>query len=206
MRQTFLIVACGLVLFGIFFVSAKDTELGYVPGDKVKDFKLENVDGQQVSLSSIEAKGYIIAFTCNTCPYAKAYEQRIIDLDKKYSKKGFKVVAINPNDASQQAGDSMEEMRKRADEKGYTFPYLRDDDQVVTRVFGAKKTPHVYVVNKQDNDLIVEYVGAIDNSPRDAADVTEKYVESAVDALLRGEKPTVTEKRAIGCSIVWKES
>ena len=122
-------------------------------GDYAKDFELPNVDGKMVSLSDYgDAKGFIVVFTCNTCPYAKAYESRIIDLDKKYADKGFPVIAVNPNDISKQPGDSMDEMKKRASSKGYSFPYLRDDSQEVAKAFGATKTPHVYVLNKEATD------------------------------------------------------
>ena len=189
----------------VLFINASEPAPGYGVGDYVADFDLPNIDGNKVSMADYEdAKGYVIVFTCNTCPYAKAYESRIIDLDKNYASKGFPVIAINPNDLSQQPGDSMEEMKKRASSKGYSFPYLRDDSQEVAKAFGATKTPHVYVVNKESSGkLKVEFIGAIDNSPNNPSDVSETYVEDAINALLKGQKPTVTEKRAIGCTIKW---
>ena len=151
------------------------------------------------------AEGFIVIFTCNTCPYAKAYESRIIDLDKKFASQGFPVIAINPNDVKQQPGDTMDEMKKRASNKGYTFPYLRDDSQQVAKAFGATKTPHVYVLNKEASGKYkVEFIGAIDDSPNDPTDVSETYVEDAIKAIKAGDKPAVTEKRAIGCTIKWK--
>ena len=195
-----------LVVVAVLFVNASETAPGYEVGDFAKDFKLPNIDGKTVSLADYSsAKGFIVVFTCNTCPYANAYESRIIDLDKKYASKGFPVIAINPNDISQQPGDSMEKMKSRAEDKGYTFPYLRDDSQEVAKAFGATKTPHVYILNKEATDKYkVEFIGAIDDSPRDASDVSERYVEAAIDALLGGKKPQITEKRAIGCTIKWK--
>lgn len=189
----------------VLFMNASRPMPGYGVGDYAVDFNLPNIDGKMVSMADYgDAKGYVIIFTCNTCPYAKAYESRIIDLDKQYASKGFPVIAINPNDLKQQPGDSMEEMQKRASNKGYSFPYLRDDSQEVAKAFGATKTPHVYVLNKESSGkLKVEFIGAIDNSPNNASDVSEKYVEDAINALLSGEKPTVTEKRAIGCTIKW---
>jgi len=208
MKKTTLLVFGILVTIGALFINAKNNDLGYEVGDYATDFELTNIDGKSISLSDYkDAKGYIVVFTCNTCPYAKMYEQRIIDLDKKYASKGFPVVAINPNDVGQQPGDSMAEMQKRAEDKGYTFPYLRDDAQDITRQYGATKTPHVFVLNKENADKYkVEYIGAIDDNPRDAGDVGEKYVESAVDALLSGKTPTVKTKRAIGCTIKWKDA
>lgn len=206
MKKTYVLLVGVLVVVAALFVNAGEPTPGYGVGEYAKDFKLNNIDGNQVSLASYsEAKGFVIVFTCNTCPYAQAYESRIIELDKKYANMGFPVIAINPNDVSQVPEDSMEEMKKRASEKGYTFPYLRDDSQEVAKAFGAAKTPHVYVLNKEAKGKYrVEFIGAIDDSPRDASDVSERYVESAIDSLLKGDKPAITEKRAIGCTIKWK--
>ncbi len=206
MKKTFILIVGVLVVGAVLFVNASDPTSGYGVGDYAVDFNLTNIDGNQIALADYsDAKGFIVVFTCNTCPYAQAYESRIIDLDKKYAEKGFPVIAINPNDISQQPDDSMEKMKERAINKSYTFPYLRDDSQQVAKAFGATKTPHVYVLNKETaNKYKVEFIGAIDDSPRDASDVSEKYVEVAVDALLTGGKPSVTEKKAIGCTIKWK--
>ena len=208
MKRTFLLITGLLVVVVVLFVNAGNPSRieAYGVGDYASDFDLPNIDGKNVSLADYtNAKGFIVVFTCNTCPYAQAYESRVVDLDKKYASKGFPVIAINPNDIDQQPDDSMEKMKSRAMDKGYTFPYLRDDSQTVAQAFGATKTPHVYILNKEANDKYkIEFIGAIDNSPRDASDVSERYVEDAVDALLNGKKPTVTEKRAIGCTIKWK--
>lgn len=175
---------------------------GYKVGDKATDFSLRNVDGNILSLAQIEdAKGFIVIFTCNHCPYAKAYEQRIIDLDKKYKALGYPVVAINPNDPELQPEDSYEAMQQNAKEKGFTFPYLIDEKQEVYPVYGAKKTPHVYVLQKSENDLIVKYIGAIDDNYEKVDEVKVKYVENAVDALLAGKVVTETHTVAVGCSI-----
>jgi peroxiredoxin len=179
---------------------------GYGIGDKVDDFKLMNVDKSWVSLSDYsDSKGAIVIFTCNHCPYAKAYEERIIELDQMYASKGFPVIAINPNDPSVYEEDSFENMQKRAEEKGYTFPYLFDSEQTVFPEFGATKTPHIYVLNNGKKGWTVEYIGAIDNNYKDADSADEKYVEEAVNALLSGEKPETTETKAIGCSIKVKK-
>ncbi len=175
---------------------------GYKVGDTASDFKLENIDGKMVSLADYtEAKGFIIVFTCNTCPYSVANEDRLVALDKKYKSKGYPVIAINPNDPNAIDGDDMADMKVRAKEKGFTFPYLVDKGQKVYPKYGATKTPHVYILRKDDGKNIVEYIGAIDDSSRDASRVTEKFVENAIDALLDGKKPTKTYTRAIGCSI-----
>ncbi len=179
------------------------TKKGYEVGDVVEDFSLKNIDGKNVSLKDFKkAKGVILVFTCNHCPYSKMYEERIIALDKKYKDLGYPVVAINPNDPIASPGDDFESMKKRAKEKGFTFPYLFDKGQTVYPKFGATRTPHVFILNKiKKKDMVVSYIGAIDNNARDASAVSEEYVADAIDTLLAGKKLTTTKTKAIGCSI-----
>lgn len=199
--KTFKII---LMLLVVATISAftNDTSRGYKIGDEASDFTLKNIDGKMVSLADYkEAKGFIVVFTCNMCPYSVANEDRLIALDKKYKQKGFPVIAINPNDPEVSKGDGFEAMKVRAKEKGFTFPYLFDEGQKVYPKYGATRTPHVYILNKKKDKLIVEYIGAIDDNTRDENNVKERFVENAVEALLKGEKPTKTDTRAIGCSI-----
>lgn len=188
--------------FAVNVVVKKETN-GYAIGDKAADFYLRNIDGQMMSLKDIKnTKGFVIAFTCNTCPFSVANEDRLIAIDAKYKSLGYPVIAINPNDPLVQPGDSFKAMQQRAAQKGFTFPYLEDNKQEVFPKYGATKTPHIYVVQKNSKDaLIVKYIGAIDNSSRDPEAVTETYLEDALDALLSGKKIKITETRAIGCSI-----
>lgn len=175
---------------------------GYKVGDIATDFRLENIDGKMVSLSDFEdAKGFIVTFTCNTCPYAVAYEDRVEALNKKYASKGYPVIAIMPNNTEIKPGDNMEAMQKRAKEKGFTFPYLIDEEQEIYPQYGATKTPHVYVLQKTQKGNEVKYIGAIDDNFQDANAVKTKYVEDAVDALLKGNEIKVKETKAIGCTI-----
>ena len=188
----------------LVFISASTIaqNKGYKVGDEATNFTLENIDGKKTSLSDYrDAKGFIIVFTCNTCPYSVAYEDRIMALDKKYKTKGYPVIAINPNDPAARSGDSMAAMKVRAKEKGFTFPYLLDVGQKIYPQYGASRTPHVYILERQGNKYIVQYIGAIDNSSRNPDAVTERYAEDALDALLAGQQPTTTFTRAIGCSI-----
>ncbi len=188
-----------LVSFSGKFVSLDD---GYVIGDIATDFSLKNIDDTMVSLSDFtDAKGFLVIFTCNTCPYAVAYEDRIIALDTKYKSQGVPVIAINPNNPAVKPGDSFAAMKTRAAEKGFTFPYLFDDGQEIYPQYGATRTPHVYLLEKTSNGNIVKYIGAIDDNYQDASKVEEKYVENAVDAMLAGEEIKVTTTRAIGCTI-----
>lgn len=175
---------------------------GYNVGDAASDFKLKNVDGKFVSLADYpNTKGFIIIFTCNHCPYAKAYQDRIIELDKKYETQGYPVIAISPNDPEIVPEDSFENMVLVAKEKGFTFPYLFDATQEVYRQYGAKRTPHVYLLQKKGGSLIVQYIGAIDDNYEDASQVKTPYLANAVDALLAGRTPDPTFTKAIGCSI-----
>lgn len=175
---------------------------GYKIGDMATDFKLENVDSKMVSLSDYkDAKGYIVIFTCNTCPYSVAYEDRIIALDKKYKSKGYPVIAVMPNNPAVQPGDSFQAMQARAKAKGFSFPYVLDKGQRIYPQYGATKTPHVYILEKTTKGNEVKYIGAIDDNYKDANEVKEKYVENAVDTLLNGKSVELKETRAIGCTI-----
>lgn len=195
------------LLFGVLLTLGSVDKGGYQVGDKAMDFNLKNVDGTMVSMAANpDNKGYIVIFTCNTCPYSVAYEDRIIDLHNKYAPKGYPVIAINPNDPVVQPGDSFEKMQVRAEEKKFPFPYIFDNTQDVTLAYGATNTPHVYVVEKESKDYMVRYIGAIDNNSRDASAATKKYVESAVDALLASNTVEPTSTKAIGCTIKWSEA
>ncbi len=175
---------------------------GYDIGDIATDFELENIDGKMVSMKDFKnAKGFIIVFTCNTCPYAVAYEDRVEALNKKYADKGYPVIAIMPNNTDVKPGDSMDNMRARAKAKGFTFPYLMDKGQKIYPQYGATKTPHVYVLERTTKGHEVKYIGAIDDNYQDASAVNKRYVEDAVDALLAGKAVPETKTRAIGCSI-----
>jgi peroxiredoxin len=192
-----------LFLLATFFTTTVlSAQSGYDIGAIATDFKLENIDRTFVSLSDFEeAKGFIVVFTCNTCPYAVAYEDRIEALNKKYASKGYPVVAIMPNNIEIKPGDSLNAMKQRAKEKGFSFPYLIDREQSIFPQYGATKTPHVYILEKTKDANIVRYIGAIDDNYKDADAVDKKYVEEAVNALLENKPVPVSKTRAIGCSI-----
>ncbi len=176
-------------------------------GDEAADFSLKNVDGKTVSLKDYKkAKGFIVVFTCNTCPFSVMYEQRIIDLHNKYASKGMPVIAINPNDKIKSPGDSFDKMVDLAKEKNYPFPYLYDETQTTTKAYGATNTPHVYVLKKTKKGNVVQYIGAIDNNAKSSEGVSKRYVEDAVDAVLNGDKVKETKTKAIGCTIKWAAS
>jgi peroxiredoxin len=191
-----------LLLTAICSFAVKDSAAGYEVGSIATDFSLKSTSGKMVSLKDFKkAKGFIVVFTCNHCPYAVAYEDRIIALNKKYADNGYPVIAINPNNPAKQKEDSFAQMQVRAKEKGFTFPYLLDEGQKIYPQYGATKTPHVYVLQKTDKGNVVKYIGAIDDNYEDAKAVTRKYVENAVDALLSNKEVAVKQTKAIGCSI-----
>lgn len=196
MNRFFSISLIGLLYFAFFNPT---THSGLHIGDKAPDFSLKNIDGEYYSLKDMDdVKGYIITFTCNTCPVAVMYEDRIIDLHNKYADKGYPVIAINPNDPDVKPGDSFDEMIVRAEEKSFPFLYLFDEKQKVYPAYGATKTPHVFLLDK---NLVVKYMGAIDDNSRNASAVSETYLGDAIDALLKGEKPNPSSTKAVGCSI-----
>ncbi len=175
---------------------------GYKVGDKASDFKLKNVDGKMISLKDYpNAKGFVVVFTCNNCPYAKAYQDRLIELDKAYKAKGYPVIAINSNDPSLSPEDSYDKMIVRAKEKSYSFPYLFDETQEVYRSYGAQRTPHTYLLKKEGNALVVKYIGAIDDNYQDPSQIENKYLSNAIDAVLAGNEPQPATTKAIGCGI-----
>lgn len=196
-----------LVLLGItLMLTAITFAQGYKIGDVATDFNLKNIDGKMVKMADDKAaKGFVVIFTCNHCPYAVAYEDRIVALDKKFRSMGYPVIAINPNDAAAYPADSFEAMQKRAKEKGFTFPYLVDETQQVAKAYGATKTPHVYLLQKNNNKLVVKYIGTIDDNYQDANEVKEPYLANAIEALLAGETIPTVETKAVGCSIKWKK-
>jgi len=189
-------------MFVLAFAAIMMVSAELKPGDKALDFSLKNVDGKTVSLSEYnDQKGVIVVFTCNPCPYAKAYEERIIDLHNKYASKGYPVVAINPNDEVISTEDTFEKMQAKAREKNYPFPYLKDDTQEVYQAYGATRTPHIYLLENKGGKFTVAYIGAIDDNAMDASAVTQTYLEDAIVSLMAGSQPETTVTKAVGCSI-----
>ena len=176
---------------------------GYKVGDTARDFSLKNVDGKMVSLSGIkDVKGYIVVFTCNACPYAKAYEDRIIALNKKYATLGYPVVAINANDKDVQPADSYDNMQKRAKEKNYGFPYLYDETQKVAQAYHAACTPDFFLF---DGEQRLVYRGQMDDSrPGNGIPVTGKDLRAAIDAVLANRPVSKDQRPSIGCNIKWR--
>ncbi len=179
---------------------------GYEVGDKARDFNLKGVSGEKISMKSDfpDAKGYIVTFFCNHCPYVQAYEERIIKLHKDYAPKGYPVIAINPNDPEIVPEDSYKNMKEKAEEKNYPFPYVIDKTQNVAKTYGATRTPHVFLLEKKkDETLKVAYIGTIDDNIENPGKVKAQYVRSAIKALENGKEPDPKHTKAIGCTIKW---
>lgn len=200
----FIVLATVVASFVLVPKYSKSITAGLEVGQTAPDFKLKNVDGRMLSLADVKdangnaPKGYIVTFTCNTCPFAVMYEDRIIDLHNKFAPKGWPVVAIQPNDVSQKPGDGFEEMKIRAKEKGFPYVYLIDEKQEVYPKYGATKTPHIFLI---DANRKVRYIGAIDNNAQDAAAADRHYVAEAIEAIEAGKTPDPATTKAIGCGI-----
>ena len=195
MKNLFLIVFISSI--SVFFTVSPG--VGYQVGDIVKDFEAKNVDGLSIGTKTFpEAKGYVVVFTCNTCPYAQAYQSRINALAKKLDDKSWPLIAINSNDKSMSPGDSFDQMKQVAKSQSYSFPYIYDESQEILRAFGASKTPHFYVL---DANKKVRYIGALDDNADNENAVTKHYVEDAIKAIQNNTDPNPAFTRAIGCSI-----
>lgn len=172
---------------------------GYKIGEVATDFKLKNVDGTMVSLADYDdAKGYIVVFTCNGCPFSKMYEDRLIALQNTYASKGYPVIAINPNVSESNSTESYAAMQERAKEKNFSYPYLADEKHEIFPKYGAVRTPHVFLL---DSERKVQYIGTIDDNANSATDVKVNYVEDAIEALENGSKPDPDFTKAIGCPV-----
>ncbi|WP_077922627.1 thioredoxin family protein [Spirosoma sp. 209] len=191
------------VLFTLQGVNAQPK--GYTLGDAVADFRLKNVDGRTVGLADYKSqKGLIVVFTSNHCPFSKAYDDRLVALDRKFSAQGYPVLAIMPNDPAAYEDDSFDNMKVRAREKGFSFAYVIDETQAVTRSFGATRTPQVFVLKNNKGQFTVEYIGTIDDSPQDGSQVQRRYADEAVSNLLAGRPVQSPLTKAIGCAVKWK--
>ncbi len=171
----------------------------------IVDFKLKNVDEKIVSLSSFtDAKGFIIVFTCNHCPFAKLYPPRLNDLNNKFKPLGVPLIAISSTDTMMYEEDTYPNMVIKANEELFNFPYLFDEMQVVAKNFKAQKTPHAYVIWKENEKWIVKYNGAIDDNGMEPEKVTETYVSNAVNELLTNQPIKTSETKSIGCQIAFR--
>ena len=171
-------------------------------GHQAPSFRLPGVDGKYYSLEDFkEKKVVVVMFSCNHCPYVKAYEDRFVEFQRDYKDKGVVLIAINPNDDKKYTEDSFDNMKIRAREKGFNFPYLRDESQRVAKAYGAERTPEVYVF---DEERLLRYHGRIDDNVYEPNQVRQRYLRDTVDAVLEGRKVSIQETEPVGCTIKWK--
>jgi peroxiredoxin len=188
----------------IVAMSVATNALALSIGDKApkRDVKMKNVDGQELSIASVAGpKGTLVIFSCNHCPFVKAWEGRIAEIGNTYKGKGVGVIVINSNDPSAYPEDGYEQMQQRAKDRGFEFPYVVDATSEVARAFGASHTPEVYLFDK-DGKLV--YHGAVDDNSKDATKVESAYLKDALNALLAGNEVAAKETKAIGCSIKFR--
>lgn len=171
-------------------------------GDPMPHFTLPATDGMTVNSKAIRDPVIVVIFTCNHCPYAQAYEDRIIALAEEFDEEGAQCILINSNDALHYPEDSFEHMKVRAQEKAYPFPYCFDESQEVAKAYGALCTPHCFVFNRKRE---LKYKGRVDDNWKDPKAATEHNLHDAIAALVNGKEPPAHEANAIGCSIKWKE-
>ncbi|MBU6340156.1 MAG: thioredoxin family protein [Bacteroidetes bacterium] len=177
----------------------------HAPLSSIRDFSLKNTDGRMVSLADYpDAKGFIVIFTCNHCPFARLYPPRLNALNGKYQPLGYPLLAISSTDTLLYEDDTYPKMIEKAQKEQFNFPYLFDETQAVAKNFKAQKTPHAYVLEKTRNGLEIRYNGAIDDNGGEPENVTQAYVALAVDALLAGKKVAIPETKSIGCQIFFR--
>ena len=177
------------------------TETNLQIGAKLPTFDLPGIDGKNYSPSVFnKAKILVVMFTCNHCPYVQAYEKRLIKLQSDFKDKQVEFIAINSNDEINYPEDSLENMVKRAKEKGYNFPYLRDKTQGIAKTFGASYTPEVFVF---DQNRILQYHGRIDDNWQESDKVQKQNLKDAIEAILLNRPIDRANTRAIGCTVKW---
>ena len=176
--------------------------VGLPIGSSMVDFSLKGVDSRIYEPKNFaDKKAVVVVFSCNHCPYAQAYETRMIQLQQDYMQRGVSLVAINSNDETGYPEDSFPNMAKRAKERSFNFLYLRDESQNTARQYGAICTPHCFAF---DTNRRLQYKGRIDDNWRNPQEVKTRDLRNALDAILTGTTPSVQETRPYGCSIKWK--
>ncbi|MBI4178869.1 thioredoxin family protein [bacterium] len=165
----------------------------------MSDRMMPDISGKELSLTSAKGEnGLLVIFSCNTCPWVQAWEDRYLTLAEQCREKSVGMIAVNSNEGSRDGVDSMDEMRARAAKMGYTFPYVVDRNSELADAFGATRTPDVFLLDK---DLTLVYRGAIDDNAKDPASVTRRFLSEAIDALSAGREIAAKETKSIGCTI-----
>jgi len=192
-----------LLISNYFIINAYSLKKNNI---EIKNFSLKNTNGKYISLTDYkEAKGFIIVFTCNHCPFAKLYPPRFNELNSKYKSLGIPLIAISSTDTIMYEEDTYSKMVKKALIEKFNFPYLFDGDQLVAKNFNAQKTPHAFVIWKENGKWIIKYSGAIDDNGAESRKVQNHFVANAVDALLNDKPVEINETKSIGCQIYFRK-
>ena len=201
----------GLALLAGAFVASLTVQAqtpvakGYAVGDAVAEFQVRNMANQFVNLADYNAqKGVVVVFMANHCPFSKAYEDRLMAIHNRFAAQGYPVLAVQTSDVTIYPEDAYEVVQSRSRERGFPFPYTIDETQSVARAFGATRTPQVFVLTRTGGKFVVQYVGAIDDNPQDAAGVQKHYLNEALLSLTTGRAIQTNTTRPIGCAVKWK--
>ncbi len=194
---------CCLLLLFYSFVGSRNPPVSLI-GKTVNDFSLKNIDNKNISLDGFKAaRGFIVVFTCNHCPFAKLYSKRFNALNAKYQSKGVPLLAINSMDAATYDEESFALMQQKAKSAKFNFPYLQDSLQTVGKNFGAEHTPHAFVIWKENNAWVIKYSGAIDDNG-EHPELATPYIANAVKELLKNKPVSNAETPSFGCRIFYK--
>ena len=170
--------------------------------DPYVNFLLPSTEGNNISLDMADLGEYkLVIFSCNHCPYAQAWEDRIINIQKKYKSSGLSTIMISSNDAEEYPEDNFQKMKERHSEKKFNFPYLFDETQEVAKMYGAERTPEVFLFNELG---LLKYHGTIDDNYENENNVNKKYLEDAIESLIEGKDPETSSTDPVGCTIKWK--
>lgn len=205
MSRSFKLIAFVIVITSFGFNKSEEFKISKI-GEKISDFKLKNIDNSIISLSDFKnAKGFMIVFTCNHCPFAKLYSKRLNALNKKYKPLKVPLLAINSMDSFLYKEESFELMQTKAKNDKFNFYYLQDATQSVGKNFGAKHTPQAYVIWKEENNWTVKYEGAIDDDGENP-EKANSFISNAVDELLSDKKVTHSQTESFGCRIFYRKN
>ncbi len=201
----------GLALFAFAFIASLMAQAqtpvakGYAVGDAVADFQVRNITNQFVNLADYaNQKGVVVVFMANHCPFSKAYEDRLMAVHNKFAAQGYPVLAVQASDVTIYPEDAFEVVQSRSRDRSFPFPYTIDESQSVARAFGATRTPQTFVLTRTNGKFVVQYMGAIDDNPQDAAGVQKHYLDDALVSLTTGRVIQTNTTRPIGCAVKWK--
>lgn len=196
-------LAAAVTLTGAFLPAAAGDGIGIGDSAPMADFEMMGVDGDQVSIANAAGeKGTLVMFSCNACPWVKAWESRIAELGNTYQEKGIGVIQINSNDPAQNAEDGFDAMKTRAQERDFQFPYVVDETSGLARAFGATRTPEAFLFDASGK---LVYHGTIDDNAHEPAKVEARYLRDALEAVATGSEVPIAETKALGCGIKFRE-